>query len=280
MSSGEMDLKAVGSSHDEATDSRAHARLPIPLNSRRLTANHVKRMARALGVPTTAAGEDIRQMVEGKITETGHEPRNVQVKLAGPTPDCAFSLLDDEGEFLVVEAKQRVDESPDLTDSEPDEERDAEALRAEVETVRAENTELHEQVQREKTRFKELWRTNCECLSEFDEVVTQKDAEIRRLKQLLAEAGHRPQSPVSEHDPHESMVVSSGPIVGLPKKSRRGKAPPVDPFTGEDPEIRLDDWLPSLERAATWNEWTEEEHLLQLAGHLRGRALQEWGLLD
>ena len=142
MASGEMDLEAVGSSHDETTDSRAHARFPIPLNSRRLTANHVKRMARALGVPTTAAGEDIRQMVEGKITETGHEPRNVQVQLAGSTPDCAFSLLDDEGEFLVVEAEQRVDETPDLTDSEPDEERDTEALRAEVEAVRAENTEL------------------------------------------------------------------------------------------------------------------------------------------
>ena len=38
---------------------------------------------------------------------------------------------------------------------------------------------------------------------------------------------------------------------------RRGKAPPVDPFTGEEPEIRLDDWLPSLKRAATWNEWME-----------------------
>jgi len=27
---------------------------------------------------------------------------------------------------------------------------------------------------------------------------------------------------------------------------------------------------------STWNEWTEEELLLQLAGHLRGRTLQEW----
>ena len=61
---------------------------------------------------------------------------------------------------------------------------------------------------------------------------------------------------------------------------RRGKAPPVDPFMGEDLEVRLDEWLPSLERTCVWNEWSEEELLLQLAGHLRGRALQEWGLLD
>ena len=59
---------------------------------------------------------------------------------------------------------------------------------------------------------------------------------------------------------------------------RRGKAPPVDSFTAENKEIRLDDWLPTLDRAATWNGWSEGR-LIQLAGHLRGRALQEWGLL-
>jgi hypothetical protein len=42
----------------------------------------------------------------------------------------------------------------------------------------------------------------------------------------------------------------------------------------------MDDWLPFLKRAATWNEWGESETLLQLAGHLRGRALQEWNLMD
>ena len=49
---------------------------------------------------------------------------------------------------------------------------------------------------------------------------------------------------------------------------------------GEEPEICLEDWLPSLQCAATWNGWTEGELLLQFAGHLRGRTLQEWSLLD
>ena len=40
---------------------------------------------------------------------------------------------------------------------------------------------------------------------------------------------------------------------------RRGKAPPIDPFTAEDIGITFDDWLPILERAATWNEWAPEE---------------------
>ena len=61
---------------------------------------------------------------------------------------------------------------------------------------------------------------------------------------------------------------------------RRGKAPPIDPFTGENPEVRLEDWLPSLKRAGEWNGWSDKEQLLQLAGHLRGRALQEWNLLS
>ena len=36
----------------------------------------------------------------------------------------------------------------------------------------------------------------------------------------------------------------------------RGKAPPIDPFNAEDIGITFDDWLPILERAAIWNEYT------------------------
>ena len=53
----------------------------------------------------------------------------------------------------------------------------------------------------------------------------------------------------------------------------------MDPFSGEDESFCLDDWLPALQRAATWNHWSEEDHLLQLAGHLRSCALQEWELI-
>ena len=49
---------------------------------------------------------------------------------------------------------------------------------------------------------------------------------------------------------------------------RRDKAPPIDSFTGEDNEIRFDDWLPTLERAAAWNDWTEDEKVIQLAGYI------------
>lgn len=77
-----------------------------------------------------------------------------------------------------------------------------------------------------------------------------------------------------------SVGVRGGPglVSGRqPSVGRRGKAPPVDPFSSENPEVRLDDWL---DRAAEWNGWSDSEALMQLAGHLRGKALQEWNLLN
>ena len=54
-----------------------------------------------------------------------------------------------------------------------------------------------------------------------------------------------------------------------------GKTPQVDAFTGDDIEIRLDDWLPTLDCATVWNDWYKEEGLMQLAGHLHRWALLE-----
>ena len=74
---------------------------------------------------------------------------------------------------------------------------------------------------------------------------------------------------------HRPLREEESPTLGLP---RRGKAPPVDSFSGESPDMLFEDWLPTLQRAAEWNRWSQRETLIQLAGHLRCRALQEWGL--
>ena len=50
------------------------------------------------------------------------------------------------------------------------------------------------------------------------------------------------------------------------------QAPPVDQFTGESAELCFEDWLPSLERTATWNDSSEQEKFLQLDRCLRGKA--------
>ena len=80
------------------------------------------------------------------------------------------------------------------------------------------------------------------------------------------------------------MPPSSGRTVPVPAthaqaSSCKGKAPPFDTFSGEDPVVCVDDWVSSLQRASTWNDWTEEEELIQLVGSLRGHTLWEWTLL-
>ena len=53
----------------------------LPLNSRRLMAAIIKRIARALELLESAALEDVRQMVDGRLTERGEEPKSMQVAL-------------------------------------------------------------------------------------------------------------------------------------------------------------------------------------------------------
>ena len=54
----------------------------------------------------------------------------------------------------------------------------------------------------------------------------------------------------------------------------------MEPFTGEGVDTLFEEWLLTFEWMATWNSWSEPEKLLQLAGHLRGKARQEWTLLE
>ena len=273
-------MEPVDGESQKGASGGQRAQLPIPLNSRRLSTTHLKRLATALEVPITATGDEVRQMIEGRLIAQGREPRNVQVVL-GATPSDAFHLQDVEGRFLTVE--EELEETPEEQVSplrEPEQENsegELQSLRTELETAKTENLELRQQLDQERSRLRELWRTNCQCLAEYDELMAQQEAEIKRLKGLLSAPGPRPELPGSEVSSQSGNDEQPQAVM---HRQRRGKAPPVDPFTGENPELRFEDWLPSLKRASTWNEWTEEELLLQLAGHLRGRALQEWGLLD
>ena len=79
-----------------------------------------------------------------------------------------------------------------------------------------------------------------------------------------SEHGHTP----SEHS-LDGSPAGEHSLAPTPAK-HRAKAPPIDPYTGEDPEVRLDNWLPALKQAASWNEWLEMETLIHLVGHLRG----------
>ena len=250
--------------------------LPIPLNSKRLTVTHLRRLANSIGVPVDAGGEELRQMIDGKLLEMGREPRNVQV-FVGATSRDEFCLRDMSGTILTVEEDGGVDEQ-----SSGEEDLDTVStlaeMREELESVKLQNITLRDELEAQKQKMREMWRTNCQVLTEYDELMSKQESEIAGLKSKLAKAAlsNRSLSPASGCSKEEGQ---SGASV-IVRRPRRGKAPPVDSFTGENPEVRLDDWLPSLLRASTWNEWTDDELLLQFAGHLRGRALQEWALLS
>ena len=149
---------------------------------------------------------------------------------------------------------------------------------------------LKRELQQEMERYKQLWRMNCANLVEHDATLAAKDDEISSLQQQLSRSRGvlhatltstdrdamgivdpvprpgthlNPESTTgspasSSHEPpgleDTHHRVDRRPMTTVPR--RQGKAPPIDSFTGEDPEMRFEDWLPSLDRAAEWNQWT------------------------
>lgn len=292
----------------------------LPLNSKRLTGQCVKRIGHALGVPTAASTAEVLQMIEAKLVEDDHEPRNVLVVLDSLTPSSRIVLEDSSGEFLEIEPDEEPEErgaggEQELGEGEGEEDDPSDtmdSLRLALSAVQEENGALRTEVSNlnsrlceEKDRYKALWKINCESTIQYDLFLSEKEHEISRLRNriLELEGGSDPRrviprggaTPVDERSnsdlggagnedassrssENSSHVTREG---SKPKPvARRGKAPPVDPFTGENPSLRLEEWLPALERASQWNGWTEADQLLQLAGHLRGKALQEWNLLE
>ena len=271
-------------------------------------------IARALDLPARGSREDIQLTIEGKLRED-YDELSVQVVVQGILEtETKLFLIDENGVFLEADVGQKEGNAPveleaknaeltrqneeltvalqeanqRLADQQAELNRLTEALeRAIRETedpsgATSELEELGKQLKREKEKAKRLWKLNCKRAAEQEELLSARELEIEELKRQLDD----PDSP-REPDPDAysgegSAGVSTAPLLPLPtgSASRRGRAPPVDHYTGENPEIRFDDWLPSLVRASSWNGWTEEEQLIQLAGHLRGRALQEWNLME
>ena len=59
--------------------------------------------------------------------------------------------------------------------------------------------------------------------------------------------GSRPHSDTARSDVVLNSIPSEHTATTPDSRQRRGKAPPTEFFSGEDPVILLDDWLPSLE---------------------------------
>ena len=90
-------------------------------------------------------------------------------------PDSAFSLQDETGEFLEVEAERHEEESLGHSGAYVDVAgEETESLRAQLEAAVDEIADMRQQTQQEKTRFREQWRTNCQCLAEYDDIIARR----------------------------------------------------------------------------------------------------------
>ena len=361
-------------------------RARYPLNSKRLTAWHLRALAGALELPTSGSADQLRRCIEAVVAED-HEYQNVVVTVReSPKTEHVVALADADGEFVVSEPvyrdvrhvhfdeevqstaefhamRQQLDEANQLLKLAAA--REGEQLQQIVELqetlheceVQATETcdSLRQRLAAEKERAQASWRANCEHLAQQDTVITAQDDKIASLRRRISVlenslSSHQDNSPAppsraapsrprvlpatkdsvpvsvmpSSHPPQEQTslppsAVTAPPVTpssglhssqGVPPgapnsnpqtlgdsvsesgeithsnhsststQQRRGRAPPIEFFTGEDPAINVDDWLPSLERASSWNGWSTTEKLMQLPGYLKGRALQEWRLLS
>ena len=84
----------------DGTRRRTYASLSSELET--TTAHVFARIARKLELPTTAPLADLRQIVEGRLAEGGHEPTNVEVLVAQSELGSTITLRDEGGAFLEV----------------------------------------------------------------------------------------------------------------------------------------------------------------------------------
>lgn len=104
------------SNHEDKSGSCAAAR-HLPLNSKRLTAAHLKQIAHSLSLPTTGAADQLCQVIEGKLATDGYETANYQVVLEEDKfVEIKLSLLSMDGTIVESEPVKRdaTDVTPDL----------------------------------------------------------------------------------------------------------------------------------------------------------------------
>ena len=127
---------------------------------------------------------------------------------------------------------------------------------------------------KEKQKSKRFWRLKCDQQLAHEEALEERDNEIVRLNKLINSrtTDKRTNVSLASGDYKEESSVSITP--------RRGKVPPVNLFCGENLDDSWDDWIPTFKGTAEWNGWSDSECLLQLSGYLRGKARQEFLLLE
>ena len=86
---------------DPSTDQVALLqRSRYPLNSRKLTAAHLRAIAEAIGLPSVGSADQLRQCIEGKLQTEREDPNVVVVIREVQTTEQILALADSDGEFV------------------------------------------------------------------------------------------------------------------------------------------------------------------------------------
>ena len=139
---------AIMSENVHVSDSSSEHDWPrarLPLNSKRLTAEQVKRVGKALGAPTEASVDEVRVMIEGKLREMDRDPANVQVVVAS----TGLSLCGEDGEFLSITEPP----SPEITNDPGGEEQGSSDERSEANSGEQEVEQLRTELQEAKIEY-------------------------------------------------------------------------------------------------------------------------------
>lgn len=193
-------------------------RLPhkrFPLNSKRLTALHLRALARALELPITGSADQLRQCIEAVVARD-HEYQNVVVTVRETLKmECVVALTDSDGEFVVCdpvyrvarrvhfeeeapgseELRQQLDEVHRLLESAVGREREQAQQIDELQDllreceVQATDTcdELRQKLDEEKERARASWQSNCESLAQQDTVIGAQDEKIASLRRRITQ---------------------------------------------------------------------------------------------
>ena len=146
----------------------------------------------------TATPEDLRQILDGTITETGREPRNIQVQLSLEK----IELMVEGGTFCttIITTNPEVDlptgEEGKSSDSDLESEvtestvmaewrLQVESLTAEKEAMAEAITCLEQELRQARERAKAVWRTSCTQLEECDRIIADRDATIATLTEKM-----------------------------------------------------------------------------------------------
>ena len=232
---------------EDPGEERAAVRSPtrektFPLNSERLTATIVTCIAKGLHLPLSASLEETRHMIEGELLAE-REPRNVQVDIQEAAAGVTIRLRDEGGVFLEVLPDEPSDGGRLVEASDADKGEESEDGGAHGEEPRS-----REMLERRRLRSGAIEESDRDAGSRELEL-EQKVVELTQEKtELMGENVYLTQERTMGGRTEEVLMpdITAGYMTHPPEEqkatpTRRGKAPPVHPFSGETPDVIFDD---------------------------------------